>query len=231
MPSIGIKPPVAALFPTAADRSTLNTHQSYYLSPPLTPFPSFPPYNEELGRASPHRPAYPPGLPALQEMLPHERRASVDPSQHHQYPAIRRPSEREIKHMSEHNSLPKFQGGPNMNDPTRLLPIYSPQSQGTVGQPSSNGSPLVRRNKAHVASACVNCKKAHLACDGNCPPLFPLCLLKNLFPFPVPGSAALRRMCVVVKRRLAVRPNFWIIFNDLFLRFHVPHPDWMWRTG
>lgn len=36
-----------------------------------------------------------------------------------------------------------------------------------VAQPSFLPPQLPRRTKSHVASACVNCKKAHLACDGT----------------------------------------------------------------
>lgn len=35
-----------------------------------------------------------------------------------------------------------------------------------MGQPPAH-SQTQRKTKSHVASACVNCKKAHLACDGK----------------------------------------------------------------
>lgn len=46
-----------------------------------------------------------------------------------------------------------------------LLPGRSP----FVPQPSFPPPPPPRRPKSHVASACVNCKKAHLACDTRRP--------------------------------------------------------------
>lgn len=44
--------------------------------------------------------------------------------------------------------------------------ISSVQRSPFAAQPSFLPPQLPRRTKSHVASACVNCKKAHLACDG-----------------------------------------------------------------
>lgn len=43
----------------------------------------------------------------------------------------------------------------------------SSQRSPFAAQPSFLPPQLPRRTKSHVASACVNCKKAHLACDGT----------------------------------------------------------------
>lgn len=43
----------------------------------------------------------------------------------------------------------------------------STQRSPFAAQPSFLPPQLPRRTKSHVASACVNCKKAHLACDGT----------------------------------------------------------------
>lgn len=43
----------------------------------------------------------------------------------------------------------------------------SAQRSPFAAQPSFLPPQLPRRTKSHVASACVNCKKAHLACDGT----------------------------------------------------------------
>lgn len=176
MRSPGIKPASIALFPTAADRSTLSSaHQHYYLSPPLTPYPRVTPYNEQSDRTSPVTSSYQPSLPALQEMLPHEtgqRKSSVDTQTHNQHSAPSTHSERDIKETVEHRSPSKYQVGQHPTDPVRLMPLYSTQPHNAVSQPPSVVPPLLRRNKAHVASACVNCKKAHLACDGNDPHAF-----------------------------------------------------------
>jgi len=52
-------------------------------------------------------------------------------------------------------------------------PAQPPRLSGVRSQNFGPGSgitpPLLRRNKAHIASACVNCKKAHLACDASRP--------------------------------------------------------------
>lgn len=175
MPSPGTKPTSITLFPTAADRSTLtNAHQQYYLSPPLTPYPQFPTYHESLEQTSPHLPPFRPSLPALEEMLPHEAREARSPPepQHHNHrpSAVKQSPEQGLKDVKEHNSAPTYRGEQHMGDPARLLPLYSTQSHAAVPQQTSIISPLLRRNKAHVASACVNCKKAHLACDGTTSP-------------------------------------------------------------
>jgi hypothetical protein len=50
-------------------------------------------------------------------------------------------------------------------------PIPGPQAQPTaiIAPPPLRQSKPARRTKAHVASACVNCKKAHLSCDVQRP--------------------------------------------------------------
>ena len=173
MPSLEIKPTSIAPFPTAADRTTLtNVHQHYYLSPPLTPFPHIPSYNDNPEHTSPGLPSYYPTLPALQEMLPQDNRqrnSSTDQERFHQHSALQQPPERDRKEILEHNSVTTYRSGQPMTDPARLLPLYTAQPHNAVPQTSTTISPLLRRNKAHVASACVNCKKAHLACDGKFP--------------------------------------------------------------
>ena len=69
------------------------------------------------------------------------------------------------------------QSHPNLD----LSPV--PHHKGSYGRPEMSHKPplhssspvsasrVPRRTKAHVPSACVNCKKAHLACDGK-PELF-----------------------------------------------------------
>lgn len=45
--------------------------------------------------------------------------------------------------------------------------LQGPQDTQPAGRPSSSRGG--RKSKAHVASACINCKKAHLSCDVNRP--------------------------------------------------------------
>ena len=80
MPSFELKPTSIALFPTAADRSTLipNSHQQHYLSPPLTPY-TFPAYGEKHEPIPPIESPFLPSLPAFREMLPHEDRRQTPP--------------------------------------------------------------------------------------------------------------------------------------------------------
>ena len=108
-------------------------------------------------------------------MLPHEtgqRKSSVDTQTHNQHSAPSTHSRTGHKKTVEHRSPSIYQVGQHPTDPVRLMPLYSTQPHNAVSQPPSVVPPLLRRNKAHVASACVNCKKAHLACDGNDPHAF-----------------------------------------------------------
>jgi hypothetical protein len=176
MPSSELKPTSIALFPTAADRSTLipNPHQQHYLSPPLTPY-TFPAYSEKHEPIPPIESPFLPSLPAFREMLPHEDRRQtppLDPERHvYPLPALQHHSEHDVTALPEHNSASMLHGSHHISDPARLLPLYSAQPH-AASLSSSLVSPLLRRNKAHVASACVNCKKAHLACDGNSPSVY-----------------------------------------------------------
>lgn len=43
------------------------------------------------------------------------------------------------------------------------------QQGAMIAPPPSRPTKPARRTKAHVASACVNCKKAHLSCDVQRP--------------------------------------------------------------
>lgn len=76
---------------------------------------------------------------------------------------------------------------PVFNDPLppRLPPVLGGQDTAKLPEPSPSTAPLItsppwetaqtlthkpsRRTKAHVASACVNCKKKHLGCDSARP--------------------------------------------------------------
>ena len=116
----------------------------------------------------------------------------------------------------------------HMTDPARILPLYTAQPHNSVPQTSSIVSPLVRRNKAHVASACVNCKKAHLACDGKFP--HPFCPITSIYgcnvsPF-LRYQAAISRcgMWMHVKQRLRAAPmifGFSFLFVYVLLAFFV----------
>ncbi|KAF7716784.1 Fungal Zn(2)-Cys(6) binuclear cluster domain-containing protein [Penicillium ucsense] len=80
--------------------------------------------------------------------------------------------------VASHHGRPVQEGSPSATFGATLsqpLSIGSPYSIGALGSPIGlpGGSPLVqkptRRAKAHVASACVNCKKKHLGCDAARP--------------------------------------------------------------
>ena len=76
--------------------------------------------------------------------------------------------------QSFYGSYPGQAGGgmqtnlpPTLQDRSRYSPNH--QSSPYAQSPPEDGDGLRRRVKAHVASACVNCKKAHLACDSQRP--------------------------------------------------------------
>ena len=152
------------------DRGSFATgHQQCYLSPPLTPYPHFHSSHDSLDSISPVLAPYHTALPALQEMLPHDRRqrkSARDLGPFHSPSASQHHRRRESKEILESSTSAIYTGGQVANDPARLLPMYPTENHVTVPPPATIVSPMLRRNKAHVASACVNCKKAHLACEG-----------------------------------------------------------------
>jgi hypothetical protein len=194
MPSLGLRPTSITLFPTGADRSTIipNSHQQHYLSPPLTPYLHGHSYDDSSN--SPPS-SYHPSLPTLREMLPLENRqqppSPPDPEKHiYSLPAAQQHSQRDLTELLDLNPDTTPRGVQHVTDPNRLISHYSTQSHNGVVQATSI-SPLLRRNKAHVASACVNCKKAHLACDGTFSLPFLCFRLSSHFPpsffsFPIP---------------------------------------------
>jgi hypothetical protein len=117
-------------------------------------------------------------------MLPHERRSDAVPteSENHVYSdsAPDRHSQKEFTETLAANSASTPRGAAAVPEPNRLLPVYTSQSLNGLSSSSTILSPLLRRNKAHVASACVNCKKAHLACDGTSLSLVP-CLFPTIY--------------------------------------------------
>jgi len=254
MPSLATKPSSIALFPTAADRSTLipSAYQQHYLSPPLTPYPHFPLSLEKSPVTSPVSPY--PQLPAFREMLPHENRQQQQPSptdaEHFVYPtsAPSQPSGRQVQDLIEPNPIATYHSGQHMNDPTRLLPLYASHSPQIVTQTPQIVSPILRRNKAHVASACVNCKKAHLACDGSYPLTHPPCFAlvssiygNTLFPkflYPLRDHPLRDRIVKFMSLKVgwlrAVRNfGFTILFSFAFLPFFLfsysSCPEGVWR--
>ncbi|KAL4746910.1 hypothetical protein BDW72DRAFT_197214 [Aspergillus terricola var. indicus] len=68
-----------------------------------------------------------------------------------------------VSEASSSRFLPTFMGQPSAGPST----VTYPPAYGTATAGASRALPqkTVRRTKAHVASACVNCKKKHLGCD------------------------------------------------------------------
>jgi hypothetical protein len=184
----------------------------------------------------------------LDEMLPHETReprSPTEPRRHQHHPsALQQSPEQGLKDIMEHNPAPTYRGEQHMSDPARLLPMYTTQSHVAVPHQSSLVSPLLRRNKAHVASACVNCKKAHLACDGTTSPTPFLVLsiyeiVSNFLLHPSyhacnqPLFDDLLHACqAAAARRRPIFSDFFLFENSfiflVFLRFLFPVwlPNW-----
>jgi len=193
MHSPALKPISIALFPSA-DRSTLlpNPHQQqHYLSPPLTPFLKHLSPEDQSGPPNSPPSYFPPSLPAIRDMLPPERRPDTVPTEleNHVLPSSAPERRSQLEFTETLSAIPSstVRGAIAVPDPSRLQQVFPSQSLNGIPPSSSILSPLLRRNKAHVASACVNCKKAHLACDGTSP-----CLPVPRGPFPVSMVVASR---------------------------------------
>ena len=78
---------------------------------------------------------------------------------------------------SERTSFAAPSLGPAASQPSELGTLQTSQSFATASLPpvygtvatGSSASRTGRKSKAHVASACVNCKRAHLSCDVQRP--------------------------------------------------------------
>ena len=233
-----------ALLPCGVDRGSFATgHQQCYLSPPLTPYPRYHTSHDCLDSISPVLAPYRTPLPSLQEMLPHDRRQQKSPTdsgRFRSHSASYQHPRRESKEILESSRSAMYNGGQVANDPAPLLPMYPTQNHATIPPPATIVSPTVRRNKAHVASACVNCKKAHLACEGiyppphgfqspgrsiNCRYLF---FAASVSPFSCAPPIVLRSPamaecgCMSTLRQYAVTFHFTFLLFSFLLFSHLP---------
>ena len=70
--------------------------------------------------------------------------------------------------LSQTNNISPISTGENRISQSAQLAAAPPIGRSPFMAPSTSiPSQPQRRTKSHVASACVNCKKAHLACDGE----------------------------------------------------------------
>lgn len=85
--------------------------------------------------------------------------------QQHQGPVSATSSSADSEHFP--TPFPSMNNHESSHGHSSQLPVTSPGRRTPFVSPPSFPPPqLPRRTKSHVASACVNCKKAHLACDG-----------------------------------------------------------------
>lgn len=136
--------------PAAAPSSSLRTQSTSYEAPAATPAIVLPgpqqlpqPFGGET-RAEAQQPYRP------ESMLQHYEAAHTTATQQMgQLPAFG-------YHGTSPAIFPSQSSGPQFN-PSEFTP------------PNPRGPKPARRTKAHVASACINCKRAHLSCDVQRP--------------------------------------------------------------
>jgi hypothetical protein len=96
-----------------------------------------------------------------------EQQARGAPLQYQPSRAIEQSSYSNLQHPQSFaygypsNGVPQYAGGHHGGPMAQQTALIAP--------PPSRPSKPARRTKAHVASACVNCKKAHLSCDVQRP--------------------------------------------------------------
>lgn len=144
-----------------------------YPSPPMSDRPSppprartHPPQQKEKHTPSPEQHEAAEREPRM--LYEAARRQQPPPAQHH--PELRPSSSAEPEQAQASSQMGPFGYSP-FGAPGSFNPGYA-RSTLALQQPAPLASqvPLrntktARRNKAHVASACVNCKRAHLSCD------------------------------------------------------------------
>ncbi|KAF1939569.1 hypothetical protein EJ02DRAFT_352111 [Clathrospora elynae] len=100
------------------------------------------------------QPLYPGEPQDRGQALPYHRHSLV----HHTYGNT--PLQQYYRYGYQNASPPPYAG---------RIQISGPMSQQAIAPPPARSTKPARRTKAHVASACVNCKKAHLSCDVQRP--------------------------------------------------------------
>lgn len=139
-----------------------------YLSPPMSASYNQPQFDESQNRSGDHRPysLTPPSRPSTSDKSsPKNARATQinKPMTKDALGGLQTPSSTETSgtslQLSDTNRVPG-----DSNDDLSSNPQDSPGSQLVAGPPG-----IARRAKAHVPSACVNCKKKHLACETKRP--------------------------------------------------------------
>ncbi|KAF8926048.1 hypothetical protein BGZ52_006124, partial [Haplosporangium bisporale] len=78
-------------------------------------------------------------------------------------PPTPHPDTNSHSHNHNHNHSLNHHHNNNFNSNTPLPSASGPDS--TMPLHPQQAAPRVKPAKAHVPSACINCKKAHLACD------------------------------------------------------------------
>jgi hypothetical protein len=124
--------------------------------PPPPPPPSFDPRSATSLQGLPHqRPLYPGEVQPNPQPLHYQPGRAIEPP----YGGVQIPQNYAFGYTG--HGTPSFLGPPGAGPQVQPTALIAPQ-------PLRHSKPA-RRTKAHVASACVNCKKAHLSCDVQRP--------------------------------------------------------------
>lgn len=147
-------------------------HTVPYPSPPMSHSP--PPINplSPKQQDARRRPSNPVTLPYDTQGMQGRAQEQLAYSHEHQH-HLQGPVSATTNSSSENEKFPapfpSTNNGDNSYSHLTQISATAPGSQRSpfATQPSFLPPQLPRRTKSHVASACVNCKKAHLACDGT----------------------------------------------------------------
>ncbi|KAF2661375.1 hypothetical protein K491DRAFT_587303 [Lophiostoma macrostomum CBS 122681] len=124
--------------------------------PPPPPPPSFDPRSGTSVQGLPHqRPLYPGEVQPNPQPLHYQPGRAIEPP----YGSLQIPQNYAFGYTG--HGPPSFLGSQGPGPQAQPTALIAPQ-------PLRHSKPA-RRTKAHVASACVNCKKAHLSCDVQRP--------------------------------------------------------------
>lgn len=161
--------------PPMSDSQSPHHHAAQPIEPGLSYPPPPPPLSSESRRPEPY--PYP---QHHHHQAPHydPRHAPSPHSMQYQRPLYASEEHRTRPHPYhsqprpyEHPHPSSIPAGPwyYMGTPGNPGPVSNPLPSRAIIGPVRNAPKPARRTKSHVASACINCKKAHLSCDVQRP--------------------------------------------------------------
>lgn len=136
-----------------------------YPSPPMSNSPSPPrlPQDRPVPFTSASQPSTSSSLTATSSLMPAVAIAAASLGAPFYEPAAQGPGD---ARSLPHPATAVVTTSQTQSSATTVAAWHRQESAPTTGSTSSRGG---RKSKAHVASACINCKRAHLSCDVNRP--------------------------------------------------------------